>query len=139
MNERLVAFDKLFISDKQLPEAVEPGVRCFNHPATVLRRAPSSTLLPDHPRRIAPGKNLLANSFSIISLVRIQESLPFVGKGDDHGIQYGTELTDVMSVRSGNDQRQRDATRVHQKMALGPFFSPDPWDSGQSPLVQGAP
>lgn len=139
MNERFVAFDKFFIPDQQLPEAVEPGVRCFNHPATVLRGAPSSTLLPDHPRRIASGENLLANSFSIISLVRIQESLPFVGEGDDHGIQYGTKLTDVMSVRSGNDQRQRDATCVHQEMALGPFFFPDPWDSGRSLLVQGAP
>lgn len=139
MNEGLVTFHKLLIPDKQLPEPVEPGVRCLNNPPPVLRRAPSSPLLPDDSRCIASGANLLTNRFSIISLIRIQKPLSFVRKGNDHGIKHGTELADVMSVRSGNDQRQRDATCVHQEMALGPFFSPDPWDSGQSPLVQGVP
>ena len=139
MNERFVAFDEFLIPDKELPEPVEPGVCCLNDPPAVLRRAPSSTLLPDDTRCIASGSNLLRNRISIISLIRIQEPLPFVREGNDHGIKHGTELTDVMSVRSGNDQRQRDATCVHQEMALGSFFSPDPWDSGQSPLVPEVP
>lgn len=139
MNKRFVAFDKLFIPDKQFPEPIEPGMCCLNNPSAVLRWAPSSTLLPDDPRCIASGADLITNRFSIISLIRIQEPLSFVREDDNHGIKHGTELTDVMSVRSGNDQRQRDATSVHQEMALGPFFSPDPWDSGQSPLVRGVP
>ena len=139
MNERFVAFDKFFIPDKQFPESIEPGMCCLNNPPTVLWRTSSSTLLPDDSRCIAAGANLLINGVSIISLIRIQKPLSFHREGDDHGIKYGTELTDVMSVRSGNDQRQRDATCVHQEMALGPFFSPDPWDSGQSPLVQEVP
>ena len=139
MNERFVAFDEFLIPDKELPEPVEPGVCCLNDPPAVLRRAPSSSLLPDDSRCIAAGANLLTNGVSIISLIRIQKPLSFHREGDDHGIKYGTELTDVMSVRSGNDQRQRDAMGVHQEMALAPLFSPDPWDSGQSPLVQGVP
>ncbi len=139
MNEGFVAFDKFFIPDKQFPESVEPGMCCLNNPPTVLWRTSSSTLLPDDSRCIAAGANLLTNRFSIVSLIRIQEPLSFVREGDDHGIKHGTELTDVMSVRSGNDQRQRDAMGVHQEMALAPLFSPDPWDSGQSPLVQGVP
>ncbi len=139
MNERFVAFDKLLISDKELPEPVEPGVRCLNDPSSVPRRPPTSAFLPGDPRCVASQANLFTNRFSIISLIRIQEPLSFVRKGDDHCVEHGTELADVMSVRSGNDQRQRDATCVHQEMALGSLFFPDPWDSGQSLLVPGVP
>src|ERR1035437_5066613 len=33
----------------------------------------------------------------------------------------------VMPVGPAGDERQRDATRVHQEAALAPIFSPDPW------------
>ena len=44
------------------------------------------------------------------------------------GIKHGFELGDVMPIGSGHDERQRDATTVHQQMALAPIFSPGPLD-----------
>ena len=43
----------------------------------------------------------------------------------DAGIEDGFELSDVIAICSGHDQRQRDATPVHQQMSLGSFFFPD--------------
>ena len=34
-------------------------------------------------------------------------------------------------LRTADDQRQRDATRVDQQAALAPVFFPDPWDWGR--------
>ena len=132
MNKGFVAFDKLLISDEEFPESVEPGMGRFHHPPAVLRRSSASALLPCNPWRIASDTDLLTNGFPIISLIRIQEALPFVRKGDDHCIEHGDELTDVMSIRPGNDQRQRDAMPVYQEMTLASLFSPGLWDSGRS-------
>ena len=41
-----------------------------------------------------------------------------------------------MSIRPGNDQRQRDAMPVHQEMAFASLFFPDPSDSDRWHLVQ---
>ncbi len=64
-----------------------------------------------------------------VTRVRAQvltSSLGRVGSFDHHAVEYRTELRDVMAIRSGHDERQRDATTVHQQMALAPIFSPDP-------------
>lgn len=43
---------------------------------------------------------------------------------EHEGIQHRLQLTDVMSVSSGHDQRQRDATTVYRQMSLVAIFSP---------------
>src|SRR4030067_878722 len=42
--------------------------------------------------------------------------------------QLCAQLRNIMPVSSGHDDRQRDATTVHQQMALAPIFFPDPLD-----------
>ncbi len=46
-------------------------------------------------------------------------------------IEHSLKLADVMSVCPCYDYRQRDATAVHEDMALAAFFSPDPLDFGR--------
>jgi len=139
MNKGFIAFGKLLIPNEEFPEPVEPGVRRLHNPTSVLGWTSPSSLLSGHPWGIPPGTHLLARRFPVISLIRIQESLSFCGKCDDDGIEDGNELTDVMSIRPGNDQRQRDATAVHQKVTLASLFSPGLWDSGQCLPAPRAP
>ena len=58
---------------------------------------------------------------------------------DHDGLQHMVELRDVMPIGSGHDERQRDATAVHQKVALAPLFFPDPSGCVPRPLAPGAP
>jgi hypothetical protein len=136
MKEGLIAFRELFISDQKLAKSVEPGVRRLHDPASVLRRASSSALLSCDPWRVASDAYLLTNGLAIVSLIRIQELLRSLGKGNDDGIEHGHQLTDVMSMCSGNDQRQRDATGVHQYMPFAALFFPGLSGSDQSLLGQ---
>jgi hypothetical protein len=137
MKESLIALRQLFISDQEFPESVEPGVRCLDDPTSILRRTSASALLSRDSWGIAMSADLIASGFTVISLIRIQESLSSFREGDDDGIKDRSELADVMSVGPGDDQRQRDATAVHQKVALGSFFSPGLSGSDQSFLVRG--
>jgi hypothetical protein len=139
MEERLVAFRQLLISDEELSKPVEPGVRRFHDPASVLRRTPASALLPYDSWGVTPDADLLANRFPVISLIRIQETLSSLRKSDDDGIEHCGELADIMSMSPGDDQRQRDATCVHQEMPLASFFSPGLSDSDPLPLAREAP
>ncbi len=126
MKESLVAFSKLLISDEELSESVEPGMGRFHHPASILPRTPSpSSAVPSwNPWYVALYTDLFANRIAIITFIRIQESLPAFWKIDDEGIEHGRELTEIMSMGPGNDQRQRDATSVHQDVPLASFFFP---------------
>ncbi len=45
----------------------------------------------------------------------------WTGSIDHDGSKHWLQLGDVMSVGSGHDERQRDATPVHQQMALAPI------------------
>ena len=124
MNESLIAFRQLLVPDQKLAESVEPGMSSFNDPTSVLRGAPSCALLSCDSWDIAPRADLFASRLAVVSLIRIQESLPSFGKGNDNGIEHRGELTDIMSIGPGNDQRQRDAMSVHQKVALASLFFP---------------
>ena len=124
MKESLIAFRQLLISDQKLSKPIEPGMRRLHDPTPVLRRTSSSTLLPCDPWGVSPSADLLANRFAVISLIRIQEPQSSLGKRNDDGIKDCGELTYVMSMGPGDDQRQRDATAVHQKMPLASLFSP---------------
>ena len=68
---------------------------------------------------------------SSVTKVTIMPDALAVGALNCDGIEHGLQLRDVMTVGSGHDERQRDATSVHQQMAFAPIFFPDPWDSLQ--------
>ncbi len=137
MNKRLVALSEFLVSDQELSEPVKPGVRCFHDPAPILRRTPGSAFLWCDSRGVAMPADLLSGRFAGISLIRIQESLFSSGKGNDNTGQQPDELSDVMSIGPCNDQRQRDATPVHQYVSLGSFFSPGPSDWARLLPAQG--
>ena len=137
MNKSFIAFRQLLVSDEKLPESVEPRVRCFHNPAPVLRRTPASALLSRNSRDVAMPADLITGRFAIISLIRIQESLPSSGKGNNDPGKQSDKLSDVMSIGPCNGQRQRDATPVYQYVALGSFFSPGPSDSARLLPAQG--
>ena len=128
VKESLVAFSKLLISDEELSEPVEPGMGRFHHPAPILPGTPSpSPALPSwNPWYVAFYTDLFANRIAVVTFIRIQESLPAFWRIDDEGIEHGRELTEIMSMGPGNDQRQRDATSVHQDVPLASLFFPDP-------------
>jgi len=48
-------------------------------------------------------------------------------------IQHVFQLSYIMSIRPGDDDRQRDAILFHQQMAFASFFSPGPSGSDQPP------
>ena len=52
------------------------------------------------------------------------------------GLKDCSNLADIMSICSGHDDRERDATTVHQQMTLAPIFSPDPSGSPDGFLCQ---
>ena len=56
---------------------------------------------------------------------------------DHDGLQHCVELRDVMLIRSGHDERQRDSTAVYQQMTLAPFPDPSGW--GRRTLAQLVP
>ncbi len=114
-------------------------MRRFHDPASILRRTPASALLPCDSWSVTPDADLLANRFPVISLIRIQEALSSLRKGDDDGIEHCGDLTDIMSMGPGDDQRQRDATCVHQEMTLASFFFPGLSDSDPLLLSREAP
>ena len=58
---------------------------------------------------------------------------------DHDGLQNGIELRDVMRIRSCHDERQRDATPVHQQVGLAPLFSPDRSGCARPPLAPVGP
>ena len=138
MKESLITFRQLLIPDQELTKPVEPGVRRLHDPTPVLRRTPPSALLSYDPWRVASDADLLADRFAVVSFIRIQKPLPSLGKSNDDGVEHCGELADVMSMSPGNDQRQRDATGVHQEMALASLFSPGLSDSDQSLLAREA-
>jgi hypothetical protein len=137
MKEGLITFRLLLISDQKLSEPVEPGVCRLDDPTSVLGGTPASTLLPCDPWGIAARADVLPNRFAVISLIRIQEA-PSMRKDNDDGIEHCGELADIMSMGPGDDQRQRDATTVYQKVPLASLFSPDLSDLDQLLPAQGA-
>ena len=46
---------------------------------------------------------------------------------NNHGVQCHFQQFHIMGVGSADDERQRDSTRVYEKAAFAPIFSPDPW------------
>ena len=138
---------ELLVAHEQLAKAVEPTVADLNHPA------------PGLPCRVTPfGISLLAATHDLRDVaVRLDDlqctTAAIAGVGaqvlaaadawrlslDHDGLQHGIELCDIMLIRPGYDERQRDATAVHQQMPLAPLFFPDPSGWARQTLAPAAP
>ena len=145
--ERDEAALKFLVPHEQLAEAVEPTVADLDHPASGFLR------------RITPlGIGLFATINDVGNVaVRLDDlqcplaSVSGIGAQvlaasharclalDHDGFENHVELRDVMSIGSCHDERQRDATAVHQQVALAPLFFPDPSGCAPQPLAPGAP
>src|SRR3972149_7825413 len=66
-------------------------------------------------------------------------SLRQCGTRHHDGIEDCFKLADIMSICSGHDDRERDATTVHQQVTLAPLFSPDPSGSVRRIPVRTGP
>ena len=137
---------KLLVPDEQLAEPVEPATTDLDHPAArLLRRvAPlgiSFFATTDNMRDVAVGLDDLQRAPAAISGVSAQMLAATNARRlalDDDGLQHGVELCDVMLVRPCHDERQRDATPVHQQMPLAPLFFADPSGWGRRTLAPAA-
>jgi hypothetical protein len=58
---------------------------------------------------------------------------------DDNSAEHCIKPLAVMDVGPAHDERQRDATAVHQQMPFASLFSPGPSDSGRRLLAPKAP
>jgi len=87
-------------------------------------------------RDIIPVDYALVCRFTVIAFVGA-EMLKLVccwlWSLNDNAIQYGFQLSYIVPIRPGDDDRQRDATLFHQQMAFASFFSPGPSGSDQPP------
>ncbi len=140
------AFEFL-VSHQQLAESIEPAVADLDHPA------------PSLLGRIAPlGGGLLAAINNVRNVaVRIDDlqSRPTTVSGigaqvlaaprgrrlalDHDGTEHLVELRDIVLIGPGHDERQRDATAVHQQVTLAPLFFPDRSGFARPPLAPMGP
>lgn len=138
---------QLLVANQQFTEAVEPTVANLHDPAAsrVLRIAALGRrllLATHHMRDVAMALHRLCVLCACVCGIGAQmlAATPRrVGPLDHDGIENQLETFAVMHVGSGHDERQRDATPVHQQVALASFFSPDPLGWDRYLLVPSAP
>lgn len=82
---------------------------------------------------------VLCSSVAGVSAQMLVSPLRRVPALDDDGGENIVESLAVMNVGPAHDERQRDATTVHQQMTLAAFFSPDPSGWGQQLPGPAAP
>jgi len=120
--ERQKAAIKFFVPHQQFAKPVEPTVRHFDNPAACLLLGgaleftgflPSAfdmrdvAMLLDDFQRGRPG-------IARVSAQMFVSPDGWIGSIDHDGVKHWLQLGDVMSIGSGHDERQRDATPVHQ-------------------------
>jgi len=134
---------ELLVSHEQLAKAIEPAVAHLDHPASCLlgRVAPLGIGLLatiNDVRNVAVRFDDLQRGPASVTCIGTQVlAAPRAGRLalDHDGLQHGIELRDVMLIGPGHDERQRDATAVHQQVALAPFFFPDRSGCVRPPLA----
>ena len=110
------------------PSGRQGNPRCCR--ATLLQGRSLPGLLSRLPRG---GARITFLSAQILRRRRIDRRSP------NHA--FGQGLRDqrhVRGFRAAHDERQRDATPVHQDTALAPIFFPDQWDSAPRTLAPAA-
>ena len=138
---------QFLVSHEKLSEAVEPAMADLNHPAACLlgRIAPlgvSFLAATDNMRNVAVRLDDLQGATAAIAGIGTQVLVATNARRlalDHDGLQHCVELRDVMLIRPGHDERQRDATAVHQQMTLAPLFFPDPSGWDRQTLAPAAP
>ena len=147
MVEREQTAIKFLMAHQQVAEAVEPAMADLDHPAPCLlgRVAPLGIGLgatTDDLSNVAARLDNLQGTPAPISSVRAQVlAAPGAWRLalDHDGIQHLIELRDVMRIGPGHDERQRDATAVHQQVSLAPIFFPDRSGCARLLLAPAAP
>ncbi len=147
MVERQETAIKFLVSHQQLAKPIEPTVRYFYDPTSCLLLRGSLEFLGFLPSSFDMGdvamlRNDLQGGSSCISSVSTQVLVPSdrrTGSLNHDGIKNCRQLRSVMPIGSGHDERQRDATPVHQKVTLAAFFFPDPSGYALRPPVPKVP
>src|SRR2546428_8632984 len=134
MVERDEAALELLVAHEQLAESVEPAVAHLDHPSPglLLRVTPLDVGLlaaVDDVRDVAMRLDE-ANVFGA-SVARVGAQVLVAPHWralalDHESAEYLVDSLAVIHVGRGHDERQRDATAVHQQVAFASFFSPDP-------------
>lgn len=137
---------KFLIPHQELSESVEPTVRDFDNPASCffLRVAFEFAGLLSSAfdmRNVAMFLNDFQGRCAGITCVGAQMFVPsqrWIGSLDFDVVEHGFNLRNIMPVCSGHDEGQRDATAVHQQMALAALFFPDQSGWARLPLAPAA-
>jgi len=124
---------ELLVAHQKFAEPVEPTVADLDNPASRLLGwvAPFGACLlvaTDHVGNVAVRLDDLQCAFASVRGIGAQMlASPIAGRLalDHDGTEHLIELGDVVFIRAGHDDRQRDATPVHQQVPLASFFSPD--------------
>ena len=138
---------ELLVTDKQFAKAVEPAMAYLNNPAPGLLlwvasldfRLFSAT---DHVRDVTvalDGAQMLRATVTRVGTQMFVSPFGWVLAFDDDGAEHRIKPLAVVDVGPAHDERQRDATAVHQQMALASLFSPGPSGSVRRLLVPRAP
>lgn len=139
MGEAEEAAREFLIPHEQFAKASEPAMgNLYNPSPGSLRRMPP--LLVDFlPASFDVGNVAMCFHDALRHLTSIARISTQVfaasrwrrGPLNHHAVQDRSQLADIMPVGSGHDDRQRDATPVHQQVAFAAIFSPDPWGSAR--------
>ncbi len=81
------------------------------------------------------GAKVFRAPVASVSTQVLVSSMRWILAFDDDGVEDRVKALAVMDVGPGHDERQRDATAVHQQMPLAALFFPDP--SGWAPRPPG--
>ena len=138
---------QLLVANQQFTEAVEPTAANLHDPAASLvlwiaALARCLLLAAHHMRNVAmPLHRLRVLCAGVCGIgAQMFAATPRRVRPLDHdGIEHQLETFAVMHVGPGHDERQRDATPVHQQVAHAAFFSPDPLGWDRYLLVPSAP
>src|SRR6218665_952263 len=120
---------ELLVAHQQLAKAVEPAVAYLDNPASgfLLRIAALGVRLftaINHMRDVVMRLVALQSTPTAISRICAQ----VFGRGqrpftpDHDGREHSLKLRDIMPSGAGHDERQRDATLVHQQVALASIW-----------------
>jgi len=125
---------ELLVAHEELAEAIEPAMADLDDPATRLLAG----LAPLGCCFLAAIDDVRDVAVRVDDAQRLGASVAGVGaqvlaatKGsslalDHNGAEHLVDSLAVIDVGRGHDDRQRDATPVHQQVPLAPIFFPDP-------------
>ena len=138
---------EFLVAHQQFAEAVEPAMAHLDDPTTSLlpRLTPFGLgLLPavhdvgDVSVRLDDAKGLGASVARIGAQVLAASNRRALALDYDSAEDRIDSLA-VIHVGPGHDERQRDATAVHQQVAFASLFFPDPSGSVRQPLAPMGP